>query len=239
MSFVGLQEHLRKELRRRIGASDLTGMELARRTSFTQAHISNFLNRKRGLKLSALDRVLKAVGLSVYDLLDPHELVRFAAAPVGSDEDYAEVPLVKAATAGASPVIVNEEVEELVKFRRSLLNRLRADLAQPGRKSWTRFVLIRAEQRDATNMWPRLGPGATLLVDRHYTSLKPYRKGDRNLYAVRRRDGLVVRYVEADARNLILRSHNPDASVDVLSLVEGEMPGDLLVGRVAHVAMEA
>ncbi len=239
MSFVGLQEHLRKELRRRIGASDLTGMELARRTSFTQAHISNFLNRKRGLKLSALDRMLKAVGLSVYDLLDPHELVRFAAAPVGSDEDYAEVPLVKAATAGASPVIVNEEVEELVKFRRSLLNRLRADLAQPGRKSWTRFVLIRAEQRDATNMWPRLGPGATLLVDRHYTSLKPYRKGDRNLYAVRRRDGLVVRYVEADARNLILRSHNPDASVDVLSLVEGEMPGDLLVGRVAHVAMEA
>src|ERR1700687_933924 len=55
MSFVGLQDQLRKELRRRIDSSELTGMELARRTGFTQAHISNFLNRKRGLKLSALD----------------------------------------------------------------------------------------------------------------------------------------------------------------------------------------
>ena len=35
-------------------------MEVARRTNFTQAHISNFLNRKRGLKLAALDRTLKA-----------------------------------------------------------------------------------------------------------------------------------------------------------------------------------
>jgi transcriptional regulator with XRE-family HTH domain len=239
MSFVGLQEHLRKELRRRIDASELTGMELARRTGFTQAHISNFLNRKRGLKLSALDRMLKAIGLSVYDLLNPHELVRFAAIPPGSDEEYAEVPLVKAATAGSSSVIINEEVEELVKFRRSLLNRLRADLAQAGRKSWTRFVLIRADQRDAASMWPRLGPGATLLVDRHYTSLKPYRKGDRNIYAVRRQEGLVVRYVEADERHLILRSHNPETSVDVLTLEEGDTPCDLLVGRVAHVAMEA
>lgn len=239
MSFVGLQEHLRKELRRRIDASELTGMELARRTGFTQAHISNFLNRKRGLKLSALDRMLKAIGLTVYDLLNPHELVRFAAVPPGSDEDYADVPLVKAVTAGSSPVIVNEEVEELVKFRRSFLSRLRADLAQPTRKSWTRFVLVRADQRETASMWPRLGPGSTLLLDRHYTSLKPYRKSDRNLYAVRRNQSLVVRYVEQGERHLVLRSHNPDASVDVLPLEGSETPGDLLVGRVAHVAMEA
>jgi transcriptional regulator with XRE-family HTH domain len=79
MTFVGLQEALRKELRKRIGAGELTGMELAHRTGFTQAHISNFLNRKRGLKLTALDRTLDAVGISLYDLLNPQELVRFAA----------------------------------------------------------------------------------------------------------------------------------------------------------------
>jgi transcriptional regulator with XRE-family HTH domain len=239
MSFVGLQEHLRKELRRRIDARELTGMELARRTGFTQAHISNFLNRKRGLKLSALDRMLKAIGLTVYDLLNPHELVRFAAVPPGSDEEYEDVPLVKFVTAGSSLVIVNEEVEELVKFRRSFLTRLRADLAQPTRKSWTRFVIIRADQRDAATMWPRLGPGSTLLVDRHYTSLKPSRKNDRNLYAVRRKEGLVIRYVEAGERHLVLRSHDPDSSLDVLPLGESQSAGDLLVGRVAHVAMEA
>src|SRR5712691_10961267 len=71
MTFVALQESLRKELRKRIDAGELTGMELARRAGFTQAHISNFLNRKRGLKLTALDRVLRAIGQSVYDLLNP------------------------------------------------------------------------------------------------------------------------------------------------------------------------
>ncbi len=79
MTFVGLQEALRKELRKRIAVGELTGMELARRTGFTQAHISNFLNRKRGLKLVALDRTLDAVGISLYDLLSLPELVRFAA----------------------------------------------------------------------------------------------------------------------------------------------------------------
>jgi transcriptional regulator with XRE-family HTH domain len=239
MSFVGLQEQLRRELRRRIEAKELTGMELARRTGFTQAHISNFLNRKRGLKLSALDRMLKAVSLSVYDLLNPHELVRFAAVPAGSDEDYADVPLVRPATAGASAVIVNEEVEELVKFRRSFLLRLRADLPQPARKSWTRFVAVRADPRDTATMWPRLGPGSTLLIDRHYTSLKPYRKNDRNLYAVQRKESLVIRYVEAGERHLVLRSHDSEASVEVLPLEANQAACDLLAGRVAHVAMEA
>lgn len=239
MSFVGLQEQLRKEMRRRIEARELTGMELARRTGFTQAHISNFLNRKRGLKLSALDRMLKAIGLTVYDLLNPHELVRFAAVPPGSDEEYADVPLITALTAGASPVIVNEEVEELVKFKRDFLTRLRADVAQPARKSWTRFVIIRADQRDAAAMWPRLGPGSTLLVDRHYTSLRPYRKNDRNLYAVRHKESVLVRYVEAAERHLVLRSHNPDSTIDVLPFEESQTAGDLLVGRVAHVSMEA
>ncbi len=238
MSFVGLQEHLRKELRRRIDASELTGMELARRTGFTQAHISNFLNRKRGLKLSALDRMLKAIGLSVYDLLNPHELVRFAAVPPGSDQEYADVPVVKAVIAGSSPVIVNEEVEELMKFPRSFLSRLRADLSLPARKTWTRFVLVRADPRDAAAMWPRFGAGAALLVDRHYTSLRPYRKNERNLYAVRHKESLAFRYVEASERHLVLRSHNPDSSVDVLPLEESQSAGDLLVGRIAHAAME-
>ena len=79
MTFVGLQEALRRELRKRIAAGELTGMELARRTGFTQAHISNFLNRKRGLKLTALDRALEAAGLSLYDLLNHQELARLAA----------------------------------------------------------------------------------------------------------------------------------------------------------------
>jgi transcriptional regulator with XRE-family HTH domain len=245
MSFVSLQESLRRELRKRIEAGELTGMELARRTGFTQAHISNFLNRKRGLKLSALDRMLRALGLTLYDLLNPRELVKFAAVPSGADEEYSEVPLVEGAIAAGSEVIVNEEVKELLKFRRTFLNRLRADLSAPPRgsaatprKQWTRFVLIKVDAREGMSMWPRLNPGSTLLLDRHYNSLRPYRKNDRNMYAIRKGDGCTVKYIEAGADYLVLRPHNPEYPVEVLPLEEGQTYADLIVGRVAHVAIE-
>jgi len=238
MSFVALQESLRKELRKRIDAGELTGMELARRTGFTQAHISNFLNRKRGLKLTALDRMLKAIGLSLYDLLDPHELVRFAAVPATTGEEYTDVPLVEARVAATSEVIVIEEVKELVKLRRSFLNRIRADLAAPARKSWTRFVLAKTDAKDGMSMWPRFGPGAVLLVDRHYTALRPYRKNDRNIYAMRNGDVCTVKYVELAGSTLILRPHNPDYPVEVLPIPEGQSPADVIVGRIAHFSIE-
>lgn len=268
MSFVGLQDSLRKELRKRIDAGELTGMELARRTGFTQAHISNFLNRKRGLKLSALDRVVKAIGLTLYDLLNPHEVAKVAAVSTRSGEgragsaeqDYEVAPLVEGSIAAGSEVIVNEEVRELLKFRRSFLQRLRADLAavpkgqgrvasgegrEGGRKSWTRFVLIKVDQKEGLSMWPRVGPGATLLIDRHYNSLRPYRKNERNLYAVRKGEGCTVKYLElreatpsAPNGMLVLRPHNPDYPVEVLPIEEGQTYADLIIGRVAHVAVE-
>lgn len=255
MSFVGLQENMRKEVRKRIDTGALTGMELARRTKFTQAHISNFLNGKRGLKLPALDRMCKALGITLYDLLNPRELERYAAVPSGNDENYADVPLVEGAIAAGSEVIVSEETKELLKFRRAFLKRIQADLATlppgPGlseRSSWTRFVLIKVDAREGMSMWPRLGPGSTLLIDRHYNSLRPAHKGDRNMYAVRKGDGCTVKYVEVGgpesaekpeaARIVVLRPHNAEYPVEVLPVEEGMTYADLIIGRVAHVAME-
>jgi transcriptional regulator with XRE-family HTH domain len=238
MSFVALQENLRKELRKRIDSGELTGMELARRTGFTQAHISNFLNRKRGLKLSALDRMLKAIGLSLYDLLNPHDLARYAAAPATSGEDYVDVPLVEGSVAASSEVIVNEQVKELVRLRSSLLENLRADLAQPARKSWTRFVLIRLDAKEAPALAPRFAPGSLLLVDRHYTTLRPYRRDERNLYAVRHNGACLVRYAEQHGALLVLRAPNPDSPVEVIPLAEGQSPSNYLIGRVALAEIE-
>lgn len=98
-------------------------------------------------------------------------------------------------------------------------------------------------------MWPRLGPGSTLLVDRHYNSLKAYRKNDRNMYAVRKDGGCTVKYVEVGTpdgveggdgtgRYLVLRPHNTDYPVEVLEVEEGRTYADYIVGRVAHVAIE-
>ena len=58
MKFRALQENLRKALWERIEEGDLTGLRLARETGFKQAHISNFLNRKRGLSVEGMDKVL-------------------------------------------------------------------------------------------------------------------------------------------------------------------------------------
>ncbi len=248
MSFVAMQDALRKELRKRIEAGELTGMELARRTNFTQAHISNFLNRKRGLKLVALDRMCKAMGIHVYDLLDPREVAKHAAVPglkESGDEDFMDVPLVEGKIAAGSEVIVSEEVKELLKFRKPFLKRIHSEGegaagAASARGTWTRFVLIKVDQREGMSMWPRMGPGSTLLVDRHYNSLRAYHKGERNMYAVRKDDGCTVKYVEVDEKAglLVLRPHNAEYPVEVLPIEEGRTFADLIVGRVAHVAME-
>ena len=88
-------------------------------------------------------------------------------------------------------------------------------------------------------MYPRLVPGATLLLDRHYNSLKPYRKGEFNMYAVLKNDTCAVRYVEVAGNHLILRPHNQASPIEVITMKEGKSAADYLVGRVCQVGSEA
>lgn len=89
-----LQDNLRKTLRTRIDAGDLTGLRLAQQTGFKQAHISNFLNKKRGLSVEGMDRVLSVQHLSVLDLLDPAEVNKRATILPPSDDEFENVLLV-------------------------------------------------------------------------------------------------------------------------------------------------
>lgn len=236
MSFVALQESLRRELRRRIDSGELSGTELARRTGFTQAHISNFLNRKRGLKLKALDAMLKAVGMTVLELARPEDLARFAPLPVSREEGFIDVPLVDARTAASTAVVSSQDVRDLHRFKRSFLEGLRADLAASDRGDWTRFVVIRAEARDAASMTPRIGAGALLLLDRHYLNPRPYRRREPNLFVIRAESGCLVRYVEVQAELLLFRPHNPSYPVQTIHVEPWQNVTDWLVGRVAHIS---
>ena len=56
-----LEDTMRKAIRQRITAGVLTGTVLARQTGFQQAHISNFLNGRRGLSVEGFDRMLEAL----------------------------------------------------------------------------------------------------------------------------------------------------------------------------------
>lgn len=236
MKFKGLQENLRRTLLERIGDGELTGLRLADQTGFKQAHISNFLNRKRGLSLEAMDKVLNVQRLSVLDLLDPDEINKRASIPPPSEDEFDNVFVVEGAAAAMQPRIMSMKVRDIQKFKRGFLRNLRAD-AHGKRRGWERFIAIRADA-DAISMYPRLLPGATVLIDRHYTSLQPYRRGESNMYAVLVDGRCKIRYVEAAGDNLVFRPYNQSYSVEIAPLEKGRSAAEYVIGRVCYVGTE-
>src|SRR6266536_2839175 len=105
MKFKILQDNLRKILWDRIDAGELTGLRLASQTGFKQAHISNFLNRKRGLSIEGMDKVLQVQRLSVLDLLDPSEVNKRASILPPSGDEFENVLLTAASTAATQPLL--------------------------------------------------------------------------------------------------------------------------------------
>ncbi len=237
MKFRVLQENLRNALWERIDEGDLTGLRLAQQTGFKQAHISNFLNRKRGLSLEGMDRVLTVQHLSVLDLLDPSEVNKRASILPPSDDEFQNILLTDGHVAATQPLITSMNVKEIVKFKKSFLKKLKTE-TEGNRDQWERFVVIKVDAREGMSMYPRLLPGANLLIDRHYNSLKPYRKGEFNMYAVLRKENCTVKYVETAGGHLILRPHNQAYPIEVVTMEEGKSPSDYIVGRVCHVGIE-
>lgn len=238
MKFRALQEQLRREVWARIDAGELTGLRIAQLAGFKQAHISNFLNRKRGLSLEGMDRVLGVLKLSVLDLLDPAEVNKRASIMPPSEDEFENVMMVEGRIAAGEPMIISDNVQDILKFKKSFLRRLRPEMSG-SRDKWHRFVLIKVDAREGMSMFPRLLPGATVLLDRHYNALKPYRRGERTMFAVRLDGGLTVKYVELTERTLVLRPHNEDYSITLIPLEEGKSVAEYIVGRVCHVALES
>ena len=237
MKFRALQDNLRKTLWSRIEEGDLTGLRLAEQTGFKQAHISNFLNRKRGLSLEGMDKVLNVQHLSVLDLLDPTEINKRASILPPPDDDFQNVLLVEGNIAANEPLVMSMNVKEIQKFKKSFLRKLRPEM-DGDRDNWERFVMIRADGREGMSMYPRLLPGAAVLIDRHYNSLKPYRKGESNMYAINKNGHCTVKYVELAGNHLVLRPHNQAYPVEVMPMEDGKKAGDYLIGRVCYVGIE-
>jgi hypothetical protein len=239
MKFRTLQDNLRKTLWERIDEGDLTGLHLAEQTGFKQAHISNFLNRKRGLSLEGMDKVLAVQHLSVLDLLDPSEVNKRASIVAPSEDEFDSVVLAEPQIAASEPLIMSMHVKEILKFKKTFLRRLRVAM-EGERDGWERFVVLKVDAREGMSMYPRMLPGATLLIDRHYNSLTPYRKGEHNMYAVRKseHEGCTIKYVELANNHLVLRPHNQAYPVEVLTMDDDKKPGDYIVGRVCYVGIE-
>jgi hypothetical protein len=236
LTFRHLQDALRTLLCDRIDAGELTGMALAEKTGFRQAHISNFLNHKRGLSLEGMDRVLKVEDLSVLDLVEPEEINQRASIPPPNEEDYANLLLVGPAHA-SRPIVHARDVVEVVKFKQSLLRRMRPDM-KGKRSDWVRFLMMKPARTCCEAMSPRLGPGCIVLIDRHYNSLSPYRRNDQTMYAIANGDEAVIRYVSVTDNTLVRRPAVASTPVSLLRVPVDLAPTDLIVGRVAYVLME-
>jgi hypothetical protein len=237
MNFTTLQDRLRRLLLDKISAGEFTGMALAARTGFQQAHISNFLNQKRSLSLDAMDQVLSSLDLSVLDLINNSEINRRAAAAPNCDKQFEAVPLIDMITASSSPVISREKTLDFLKFKKNFLRRLRSD-ASRDRKTWTRFVLIKADAENSIAMYPRLLPGSTLLIDRHYNSLRRYRSKERNMYLVRKGSEGLIRYLALHGNQLSLRPQVDSVPIVLVQIPAGAHYPEVIIGRVCHVGME-
>lgn len=230
-----VEESLRRAIRTRIATGAISGARIAARAKLRQAHLSNFLNRRRGLSLDAFDRLLTALDLRLFDLL-PGRSEGDGQTTSSPRTEYDDVPIVSQDFLH-HPVIPSAAVSDVLKFKRSFLRRVRP-LVASDRSTWQRFVIIKANAETATAMAPRITSGATLLIDRHYNSNVPYRRREPNIYTIRCQGRVWVRYVEVQQNALLLRPLNQDSPIQFAALEQGRSYHEYLIGRVCHVGME-
>jgi transcriptional regulator with XRE-family HTH domain len=234
MLISDLQNRVRALVRERIEKGELTGTELANRIGLKQAHISNFLGERRGLSIEAMDRVMEVMRIDVRDLL-PEERRKMPQCQ-GGDAVFDSIPVVTSDALLQSD-FGPEEIVEFLRFKKNFLRRIRPEMANQ-RMGWQRFVLIKADKDSGEAMRPRLLPGATMLIDRHYNSLRSYRRREANVYVVKSGTTCRVRYVELQGEQLTLRPENQKCSLGYIAIDKGRTFADYVVGRVAHIAIE-
>lgn len=228
IDFRGLQERLRERLLAHIHAGELTGLELARATGFQQAHISNFLNRKRGLSLEAMDAILRASQIRLVELLEERERSAYGEVIFAStDEEFMSVPLVEEQNCLATEV-PNDEVREWLKIGVRTLERLERKMRVP-RPHWQRFVAIEVKDSDVAAMAPRLVCGTVAVIDRHHNAPTPGRPGAPDMFLVKAERNFHIRYVQVLGNALVVRGHSPEIPANV---IEGAERFAAILGRV-------
>ncbi len=139
------------------------------------------------------------------------------------------VPLVSHSVAVFEPVIRPSAIQSMLHFPVQMLASIHPR-ASSARHVWQRFVAVRIPGQAAMAMDPLILAEAIVLIDRHYTSLAPYRPNRPNIYAVRQHSHLALRYVDFSSNRLVLRPHSAAFPVELLEIAPGEAPSDLVVG---------
>jgi transcriptional regulator with XRE-family HTH domain len=176
MNFQDLHELLRVELQRRIERGTLTGSRLAQQAGFQQAHISNFLNRKRSLSLEGLDRVLASQNLTIDQILPLDLTAAQSPIPTQTSDPIEIVPVVSPSAAMDEARISPAAIIETIQVSAS---RLHDNRARPSTRHahWQRFLAIRADTQQSTLYAVRCGAALLLRFvdfDEGRLILRPY-----------------------------------------------------------------
>lgn len=232
MNFRSLQEQLRARLLAQINAGELTGIELARRTGFQQAHISNFLNRKRGLSLDAMDQILRSMRITLEELIS---LADSAAGRMPQTalpaHDFVAIPIVQEGNCTATQV-PNRDPKNTIQIASAFVQRLRPQTHIP-RPHWQRFIALRVSASEVHAMSPRLPREAIIVIDRHHNAVSD--AADESMYVVRLGDRPIIRYIETVGSQYILRALNPLVPLLPLKAAGTADPLTAIVGRVCFV----
>lgn len=150
---------------------------------------------------------------------------------------YEKVPII--ARAGLSVQIPSaQSIQGYSVVSHKLLRNFHAVCVTP-RSSWVRFVGFRASAEDFTVMYPRVLRNGILLVDRHYNSVRPYRRGWTDMHVVLKKEGsILVREVELHGQQLILRPQRREEALQFIKIRPRQSYGEFLLGRVCHIEGE-
>ena len=93
MGFQGAADRLLQAIRKRIRAGELSERRLAKLADVSQPHMHNVLAGKRGLAPALADRLLRVLGLTLEDLIGPHEIAahmsaRYLTGPIGGGRAF-------------------------------------------------------------------------------------------------------------------------------------------------------
>lgn len=240
LRFQNLQDNLRDFIWARLERGEITGKALARQAGFQQAHLSNFLNARRGLSLPTMDRLLDVLHLDVLDLTATHNPPPpVQRTPHHAEQDTQIVAVVSPAAAATSARFTADQIQDVATYKRSFLRRLKPRIIG-NRRDWTRFIAIRVDPENGLSMSPLLNPGALALLDRYYNAPPLSDPADTALYLVAAGNHLLLRRVTVTSASLILRpvQETPNAPLQVLNVPAGRRYSDFIIGRVRHVAME-
>ena len=237
--FQMLQDSLRSGIWARLDRGELTGKSLARQAGFRQAHLSNFLNGRRGLSLQAMDRLLDILHLDVLQLAGVNEAWRHASGDQQSRHETEAVARVTFHAAAHAARFSAHEIQDVVSFRKSFLRRLKPK-TMGNRRDWTRFAVVTLNEANVAGMWPQLLPGSQVLIDRHYNAPKMRDTSSPDLYAVVNGVHASITRVTLTPGLLILRplQEGEGPRMRLISVPAGRRAGDFIVGRVRHIAME-